>query len=201
MAHTTINGPIPDNVVVCTNSENIAFIDSGIISDTDTVYSIAQVNCISSDAAVVLTDDTQKEDSGCVTVEQMLSMDLSVDISSSGSTIDIMSTSCGDCDQQAPSVVSEEQLVDYSYDQQVTTPGCVPILVELPNGQVIQVMGEAAPSDTACKFTLHYWQRHTKTCTVIHLFFILIKGSFKMTWSWFLTKFVTTLMNCQLINL
>ncbi|KAK2176306.1 hypothetical protein NP493_672g01060 [Ridgeia piscesae] len=155
MAHTTINGPIPDNVVVCTNSENIAFIDSGIISDTDTVYSIAQVNCISSDAAVVLTDDTQKEDSGCVTVEQMLSMDLSVDISSSGSTIDIMSTSCGDCDQQAPSVVSEEQLVDYSYDQQVTTPGCVPILVELPNGQVIQVMGEAAPSDTASLQDIH----------------------------------------------
>ena len=181
MAHTATSESIPDSVVVCTHSENIAFIDSGIISDTDTVYSIAQVNCTSSDAAVVLTDDTQREDSGCVTVEQMLSMDLSVDISSSGSTIDIMSTSCGDCDQRESSVVSDERLVDYCYDQQVTAPGCVPILVELPNGQVIQVMGEAAPSDTTGQLTLHCWQRHAKTCSNKFYFFILIKGSFKMT--------------------
>ena len=182
MEHPATNRSISNDLDVSPSGEDVTFSDSSIISDAGTTYAEAQVkiaNCTPSDSAVVL--DVHKEEPGSVTLEQVLSMDLTdVDISSSGSTIDIPLTSCGDFhggNQQASCVVSDvgtpltcveyvtekqmpyttsEQLADYSvcsYDRQVMPPGCVPILVELPDGQVIQVMGEAAPTDPACKFT------------------------------------------------
>ncbi|KAI0219693.1 hypothetical protein LSAT2_028784 [Lamellibrachia satsuma] len=184
MEHPATNRSISNDLDVSPNGEDVTFSDSSIISDAGTTYAEAQVkiaNCTPSDSAVVL--DVRKEEPGSVTLEQVLSMDLTdVDISSSGSTIDMPSTSCGDFhggNQHASCVVSDvgtpftcveyvtekqmpytksEQLADYSvcsYDRQVKPPGCVPILVELPDGQVIQVMGEAAPTDPASQQDIH----------------------------------------------
>ena len=156
----------------CTNGDEIPFIDSSIISNTDTQYTVTRVNGALPDGADVLSGDVvHNSESRSVTVEQILGIDsieMSVDISSSVSTIGGSSTSCSDFHGSdhvsgvhtpltsdgyaAEPDTPPEYLIHRRYDSQMAPPACVSILVELPDGQVVEMMRDADPTDIVCEF-------------------------------------------------
>ena len=158
----------PANNDACTNGDDIPFVDNSVISDTQ--YAVTRANSSLPDGAVVLAGDIRdRDESRSVTVEQILGIEMAVDNSASVSTIGGSSSSCGDfhgsdhvsgvhtpltSDDYAaePDTPPEYLIHGGRCDSQMAPPACVSILVELPDGQVVEMMRGADPTDIVCKF-------------------------------------------------